>query len=445
MDRVLIVSATRSFSDLAQLMLGWRGWALDRAGSVAEAEARLRKEPPDLIVLDLDHERSEGLALCRRLKADTEREWPILLVSSSNRDRDVRAAIEAGCDGYLAKPIANEDLAHKAEELLGRVDRRRFPRISASMQISFEDFKGIFFEYSRDLSRNGIFIEMDPPLPLDTCLRLSFSLPPPASSPVLAYGRVVRRVEGGPGRVSGVGVRFIHIDESSRRLIDSLVANQNRYSQGQPGGVFARVSLHAGEYQRETLPTIDPLSQLLQDHEQLRSFCDLLRAEHFHLARRIALQQALCAGSTARDFAERLADALRDLTGVAAFSVSAQDADGTWISLFSHPQDRPDPGPDAASAAVQRALLENRAQVLAEADGAFPQRVLAAIPFSIENGLRGLLLVREWLEHKRAWADDDAALLEQLGQLLGPAISHCLARTLFPSGLTARELAARFA
>ncbi len=444
MDRVLLISAVRPFGDMASLVLGWRGWRLERAAGFAEADARLREDPPDVVLLDLDSGAKEGLALCRRLKADPEREWPLIVISSSSRDRDVRAAIEAGCDDYLTKPIANDELAHKVEELLGRVDRRRFPRITASMQISFEDFKGIFFEYSRDLSRNGIFIEMDPPLPLDACLRLSFSLPAPVAKPVLAYGRVVRRVEGAKGKIGGVGVRFIHMDEESRRLIDSLVADQTRLSQNQPGGIFARVSLHAGEYQREVVPSIDPLTQLLQDHEQLRAFCDGLRADHLRLARRLALQQSLCHSVGARGLGDALSDALRDLVGISVYTVAVVGPDGGLVRLFGRPEGRPAPLAVPPSGAIRRALDEGKVCLPAEPEGAPPYRVFAAVPFSLREGLSGALLVSELLDHKPALNPDDGAFLEHLGQVLGPAIAACVARGKLAEALDAQGLAAFF-
>lgn len=443
MDRVLLISAIRPFGDLAALVLGWRGWRLERAAGFAEADARLREEPPDVVLLDLDSGAKEGLALCRRLKSDPEREWPLIAISSSSRDRDVRAAIEAGCDDYLTKPIASDELAHKVEELLGRVDRRRFPRINASMQISFEDFKGIFFEYSRDISRNGIFIEMDPPLAQDTCLRLSFSLPAPVAKPVFAYGRVVRRVEGTKGKIGGVGVRFIHMDEESRRLIDSLVADQARLSQNQPGGIFARVSLHAGEYQREALPTIDPLTQLLQDHEQLRAFCDGLRADHLRLARRLALQQSLCHSVGAKDFCDALSDALRDLAGISGYTAALVGPSGGLMRLFGRPERGPALLPAPTSGVIRRALDEGRVCLLPEPEGAPPDRVFAAVPFSLREGLSGMLLVHELLAHKPALNPEDGTFFEHLGQVLGPAIAACVARGKL-AGLEPQELAAFF-
>lgn len=444
MDRVLLISAVRPFGDMAAMVLGWRGWRLERAADFSEADARLRENPPDVVLLDLDSGAKEGLALCRRLKADPEREWPLIVISSSSRDRDVRAAIEAGCDDYLTKPIASDELDHKVEELLGRVDRRRFPRINASMQISFEDFKGIFFEYSRNLSRNGIFIEMDPPLPLDACLRLSFSLPEPVAKPVLAYGRVVRRVEGTEEKIGGVGVRFIHMDEESRRLIDSLVADQVRVSPSQPGGIFARVSLHAGEFQREAIPTIDPLAQLLQDHEQLRASYDGLRADHLRLARRLALQNSLCYGVGARGLGDALSDALRDLVGISGYTVAVVGPDGGLVRLFGRPEVRGAPLPVPLSDAIRRALEGGKVYLPAEPEGAPPNRVLAAVPFSPREGLSGTLLVRELLAHKPALSPDDAAFLEHVGQILGPAIAMCVARGKLAATPDAQELATFF-
>ncbi|MBW1811318.1 MAG: response regulator, partial [Deltaproteobacteria bacterium] len=186
MPRILLVDDVRLFRHLEAVILGWRGYTIEEAASGEEALEKIRSNPPDLALIDLTMPGMSGSEVCEKVKKDPAlQSIPIIIVASSGRDEDIRAAVKAGCDDYLTKPLDDTTLVTKVEELLGQSDTRRCPRISTSLQVSFEDFKGIFFEYTRDISRTGVFIEMANPLPIGTRLRLSFSLPAPFDHPVL--------------------------------------------------------------------------------------------------------------------------------------------------------------------------------------------------------------------------------------------------------------------
>ena len=77
------------------------------ARSGAEAEAALVKHRPDLILLDIGLPDTDGVALCRRLKAlDTERDTRIIFVTSYRDQEREEAGFEAGCVDYILKPVS---------------------------------------------------------------------------------------------------------------------------------------------------------------------------------------------------------------------------------------------------------------------------------------------------------------------------------------------------
>lgn len=80
--------------------------------SVINAKEILRKNPVDLILLDLSLAGDEdGLDLVRFLR--TEEKWkdlPVVAVTAHAFNADKINCIEAGCDDYLAKPIKRTDL-----------------------------------------------------------------------------------------------------------------------------------------------------------------------------------------------------------------------------------------------------------------------------------------------------------------------------------------------
>lgn len=81
--------------------------ACDGEEAVAEAHAYM----PDLIVMDLDMPRLDGLGATRALKADPATcQIVIVVVTGRPLPDGGRLAYEAGCDGFLTKPISSEAL-----------------------------------------------------------------------------------------------------------------------------------------------------------------------------------------------------------------------------------------------------------------------------------------------------------------------------------------------
>jgi CheY-like chemotaxis protein len=104
---------------LLEAILGRAGYALELVTDLAEARSRLASATPALILLDRHLPDGDGLDLVPLIRGDARlRNVPILLVSASVLPRDQRAAIEAGCDGFLAKPVRVKPLVDEVRRLL---------------------------------------------------------------------------------------------------------------------------------------------------------------------------------------------------------------------------------------------------------------------------------------------------------------------------------------
>ena len=104
---------------LLEAILVRAGYDLQIAGGVAEAREFLREITPALVLLDRHLPDGDGLDLIPEIRG-SERlgDVPILLVSASVLPRDVRAAMDAGCDGFLAKPVRVKPLVDEVRRLL---------------------------------------------------------------------------------------------------------------------------------------------------------------------------------------------------------------------------------------------------------------------------------------------------------------------------------------
>lgn len=81
---------------------------------------------PDLVVLDILMPQMDGLELCRRLRALSER-LPILFLTSKDEEFDRVLGLELGADDYLCKPFSMRELVARVKVLLRRAALRDEP------------------------------------------------------------------------------------------------------------------------------------------------------------------------------------------------------------------------------------------------------------------------------------------------------------------------------
>ena len=100
-------------------------FALEKAGlSAREAEdgeaalADVAKTPPDLVVLDINMPKLDGLEVCRRLRAQGD--LPILFLSSRDDEIDRVLGIELGGDDYVVKPFSPREVVARVQAILRR-------------------------------------------------------------------------------------------------------------------------------------------------------------------------------------------------------------------------------------------------------------------------------------------------------------------------------------
>jgi two-component system nitrate/nitrite response regulator NarL len=99
--------------------------ALTLVGEAADGASGLRlarELAPDLILLDLNMKGLDGIETLRRLRADPAQDARIVMLTVSDTEADVVAALRTGADGYLLKDMEPEDiLALLREAMRGRL------------------------------------------------------------------------------------------------------------------------------------------------------------------------------------------------------------------------------------------------------------------------------------------------------------------------------------
>ena len=107
MKRVLVVEDNDMNMQLVEFLLDEGGYAIVKAPSGEEAMAIARGgEQVDLILMDIHLPGIDGLSVVRELKGDPRtRAIPILALTAHAMRGDKDRFLQAGCDGYISKPI----------------------------------------------------------------------------------------------------------------------------------------------------------------------------------------------------------------------------------------------------------------------------------------------------------------------------------------------------
>lgn len=118
---LLIVDDNKSNLKLLSYLLGKRGYFVKSASSALDAMEVLKSFEPRVILMDLQMPGIDGLELTRRLKADpATRGIVIVAVTAYAMQGDENLARDAGCDGYVTKPIDTRTLCATLTEILSQ-------------------------------------------------------------------------------------------------------------------------------------------------------------------------------------------------------------------------------------------------------------------------------------------------------------------------------------
>jgi two-component system phosphate regulon response regulator OmpR len=120
--RILVVDDDQRLRDLLVRYLGGEGYEVKAVPDAAGMDKQLARERYDLVVLDLMLPGEDGLAICRRLRAQSVSP-AIVMLTAKGDDVDRIVGLEMGADDYLPKPFNPRELLARINAVL----RRRAP------------------------------------------------------------------------------------------------------------------------------------------------------------------------------------------------------------------------------------------------------------------------------------------------------------------------------
>jgi two-component system response regulator RpaA len=121
MTSILVIDDDEIVARSVELSLRRSGFQVSVNNTGVEGLKTARREPPDLIILDIIMPGMDGYAVCRELRADPLLgDIPVLFLTAKGKDEDKIDGFRAGADDYLTKPFNIDELILRVKAILRR-------------------------------------------------------------------------------------------------------------------------------------------------------------------------------------------------------------------------------------------------------------------------------------------------------------------------------------
>jgi two-component system, OmpR family, alkaline phosphatase synthesis response regulator PhoP len=104
---------------VARLSLKRAGFIVTVVSNGQEALDTIRRDPPDVVLLDWMMPELDGLETCRRLKADPETAMiPVVFLTAKSQEAEIQRGLSLGASGYVTKPFDALTLGQQVKDIV---------------------------------------------------------------------------------------------------------------------------------------------------------------------------------------------------------------------------------------------------------------------------------------------------------------------------------------
>jgi two-component system alkaline phosphatase synthesis response regulator PhoP len=134
-QKILVVDDEEDILELVKYNLEKEGFQVMCSASGEDALQKSKKDPPDLLLLDLMLPGIDGLDVCRDFRTEpTTSRVPIVMLTAKGEDADIVTGLELGADDYITKPFSPRVLLARIKVVLRR-RKREEPEKDAILKI----------------------------------------------------------------------------------------------------------------------------------------------------------------------------------------------------------------------------------------------------------------------------------------------------------------------
>ncbi len=157
-EKILIVDDEKPIVDSIKYTLYKEGYDVVVSYDGEDALEKVRKENPDLIILDIMLPKLSGLEVCRIIRRTSN--VPIIMLTARGEDMDRVVGLELGADDYVSKPFSMRELVARIKAVLRRVKMSVSTEAKTKEKLEFDDV--IIDVKGRIVLKRGVPIDLSP-------------------------------------------------------------------------------------------------------------------------------------------------------------------------------------------------------------------------------------------------------------------------------------------
>jgi two-component system phosphate regulon response regulator PhoB len=128
-ETILIIEDEKDIAEILEYNLKKEGYKTFAADTGEDGLKKIKKDNPDLIILDLMLPGIDGFDVCRQLKSDKKTSSiPILMLTAKSEDTDIITGLELGADDYVTKPFSPKVIIARIRAIIRRLKNKKASR-----------------------------------------------------------------------------------------------------------------------------------------------------------------------------------------------------------------------------------------------------------------------------------------------------------------------------
>jgi len=159
--KILVIDDSPFFRGQLKLSLS-KEYEVVEAGTGAEGLDMVKREKPDLVLLDVVMPDYSGFEICRILReSESNNLMPIIMITSQDAQEDILVGLELGADDYVKKPFNERELLSRIRNIFRRIDRNRNANPLTGLSGNLEIQREIQSRISKGLIFAVIYVDLD--------------------------------------------------------------------------------------------------------------------------------------------------------------------------------------------------------------------------------------------------------------------------------------------